>query len=139
MLALVAAIIGAVCWGVAPIFGKLGLARLDPMTGLCARTLFAATIILGWLAASGTFDRLVRAPPAALVLIGIEAILATLAGDLAYFTALKLGRAGDTSMVMATSPLVTVVFAALILNERMGPIQLAGAVLIAVGLALLAR
>lgn len=136
MFALLAAIFGAICWGIAPIFGKLGLGKVDPLLGLCARTLIATCFVLGWLAASRGFHRLQEISPRTLVLIGIEAILATLVGDLAYFAALKWGGAAKTSLVMATSPLITVAVSSLTLGERLNWIQIGGALLIACGLVL---
>jgi len=136
MFAFVAAIFGAVCWGIAPIFGKLGLGKVDPLLGLCARTLIATCFVLGWLTATRGFHRLQGIPLRSLVLIGIEAILATLVGDLAYFAALKWGGAATTSLVMATSPLITVICSALTLGERLNLVQFCGALLIAGGLVL---
>ena len=42
------AFLAMICWGISPLFGKLGLIKVRSITALSIRTLFAATLILGW-------------------------------------------------------------------------------------------
>lgn len=44
MYAFILAILGAICWGIAPMFGKVGLKGIHPLDGLAARTV--VTVIL---------------------------------------------------------------------------------------------
>lgn len=130
------ALFGAICWGIAPVFGKLGLARVDPSLGLAVRTLMAAMLASLWLVGTGRFDQVREVPPDAWVLIGLEGVLATLVGDLAYYAALKWGAASDVALVLASAPLVTLWVSASFLAEEMTWARLAGAVCIVVGLIL---
>ncbi|MHB8156746.1 MAG: EamA family transporter [Desulfocucumaceae bacterium] len=128
------AILGMFCWGLAPLFGKLGLYKVNPATALSLRTLIAATVVIFWLIGSRGFSQVFQVPPLFWILIAIEAILATLLGDLAYFAALKKGNINDVSMIMACSPLITMLFSYLFLGEMIKNLQLIGAFFITVGL-----
>lgn len=136
-MALFFAFLGMLCWGLAPLFGKLGLRGTNPVTALSIRTLIAASLVAAWTLSFGDPDRLRQVPPRNLLFIGIEALLATLLGDLAYFIALKHGNINQVNLVLAASPLVTVLAAYLLLDEKLTPPQLLGAFLVIAGLFLI--
>ncbi len=133
-MAILYAFLGMFCWGIAPLFGKLGLYNVHPLTALCLRTMIAATLVLGWLIGSRGFQQMLQIPPLFWIFIGIEAILATLLGDLAYFAALKKGNINEVSLVMACAPLVTMLFSFLFFSEIVTGQQLIGAAFITIGL-----
>ncbi len=139
MSVLALAVVGALCWGIAPVAGKIGLAGVDPVVGLALRTLMASAIVVGFVIGSGAWPRLERVPIQAWMPIGIEALLATLAGDLAYYAALKQGEASTVALVMAASPLATVAAASLWLREPVSWQVVLGALLIVVGVVLVGR
>ncbi|HHV62859.1 MAG TPA: EamA family transporter [Firmicutes bacterium] len=132
------ALIGAICWGIAPIFGKLGLTRVDAMSALCVRTLMAGLMVVFWLFISGRVCVFRYVLPRSYFFIALEAILATLIGDLAYYAALKRGNAGPVMLIMSTSPLVTLAMAMIFLGEDPTWEQLVGGILIVCGLLLIA-
>lgn len=74
-------IFGMICWGIAPIFAKIGLNGINPMLGLIVRTMFAGTLITGWMVISGSFYQIKNISFFAFVMIAIEALLATLVGE----------------------------------------------------------
>ncbi len=131
------AFIGMVCWGISPIFAKLGLKDLNPLLGLSVRTLFTASIILIWMIFSGSIKLLMNLPGRILILLMIEAVLATLIGDLAYFGALKRGSASIVMLIMACSPVVTILCSVIFLDEKMTMTKLIGACLTMVGIILI--
>jgi len=131
------ALFGTFCWGLAPIFGKLGLQNVNPVTALAARTLLASLVITLWLVQVQGFDRIATIAPRSMLFIAIEAVLATLVGDLAYFAALKLGNINDVTIIMSTSPMITVVLSNVVLGEPMHRYQLGGVLAIVVGLILI--
>lgn len=135
-MAIACAVFGMLCWGLAPIFGKLGLAGVSPVTALSLRTFIAASMVMGWVVMNKTYYDFGNIPPLFWVFIAIEAILATLVGDLAYFVALKYGNVNQVSLVMACAPVVTLLSSYFLLGEIVSLYQLIGAVLITVGLAL---
>ncbi|MGE5593331.1 MAG: EamA family transporter [Betaproteobacteria bacterium] len=134
MWTVLVALFGALCWGIAPIFGKIGLARVDPVAGLCLRTLIASGIVAGWLLVGGGLRTIETVSSRASLFIAVEAVLATLVGDLAYYAALKWGGAAQVALVMSAAPLFTLVIAVLCLREAATWAQVVGAVLIVCGL-----
>lgn len=133
-MAIFYAFLGMFCWGLAPLFGKLGLYSVQPMAALSLRTIIAATLVMGWLVGSRSFHLFVQVPTTFWIFIGIEAILATLLGDLAYFAALKKGNINNVSLILACSPLVTMLTSFFFLCEIITVYQLIGAAFIVIGL-----
>ncbi|BAS25902.1 transporter [Limnochorda pilosa] len=134
----VVALFGAACWGIAPIFGKLGLRNVHPADGLAARSLVTLLFMAGWVLLGGRARQVCAISCRDWFFLGAEAFLATLAGDLAYYAALKWGAAGQAAVVLAASPLVTVGLSRWILHEEMHAHQVLGALLVVAGLVLLA-
>ena len=129
---------GAICWGLAPIFGKIGLGNISPLDGLAARTIVTLAFLLFWLVVSNGFPRILAVPSRDWFYLSLEAFLATLAGDLAYFAALKWGGAGVSAVVLSASPVFTVWLSNLILHESFTLLQLFGVIMVAVGVLLVA-
>ncbi|OPX90266.1 MAG: EamA-like transporter family protein [Pelotomaculum sp. PtaB.Bin104] len=131
------AFIGMLCWGVSPLFAKMGLDKVSPLIGLSVRTFFTASIILLWMTVSGSIMQLKTVSITTGTFLVIEAILATLIGDLAYFAALKRGSASIVMLIMACSPVVTILCSAIFFNERLTLGNIIGACFITVGLILI--
>lgn len=131
------ALLGMVCWGIAPIFAKIGLSNINPTAGLAIRTLLAGGFVVGWIVVGGMFTEVRSIPFSAWIFIAIEAILATLVGDLAYYMAIKKGDVSLVTIIMASSPLVTILFAVLFLGEKISMIRVIGAAFIVCGIALI--
>ncbi|NMB11191.1 MAG: EamA family transporter [Firmicutes bacterium] len=129
---------GAVCWGLAPIFGKLGLNTINPLDGLAARTIITLAFLLLWLVVSNGFPRILAVSSRDWFYLSLEAFLATLAGDLAYYAALKWGGAGVSAVVLSASPVFTVWLSTVIFQESFTILQLIGVVMVAIGVLLVA-
>jgi transporter family protein len=130
-------IFGMICWGIAPIFAKLGLKDLDPTTGLIIRTLTASCFIIGFMGFKGASNILNQFKSMSLktwLFITIEALLATLIGDLAYYAAIKKGSVSIVATIMASSPLVTMLLSTIFLGEEISLCKVLGAVLIIIGI-----
>ena len=130
------AIFGMVCWGIAPVFAKVGLKNVDTVAGLTLRTLFAASVVIGWVVVSGNFAQVKSIPVNSWLFIAIEAVLATLVGDLAYFAAIKRGDVSSVTIIMSSSPVVTILCAVLFLGEQITLFKFIGALLVMGGLVL---
>ncbi len=130
------AFLGMVCWGLAPIFGKIGLSGVSPVTALTLRTLIAAAFVLGWVISTASYTELGKVPAMLWFFIAVEALLATLLGDLAYFVALKYGNVNVVTIVMSCAPLVTILINYLCLGNTATSWQIIGSLLITVGLLL---
>ncbi|HEX3010490.1 MAG TPA: EamA family transporter [Syntrophomonadaceae bacterium] len=128
------ALLGMICWGIAPIFAKLGLQNINPSTGLLLRTMIAVVLVSTWMGVSGGITQFKQITLQQSFLIAAEAILATVLGDLAYFAAIKAGDVSVISMIMAASPLVTMIGAAFFLEEPITVFKCLGAGYIILGI-----
>lgn len=137
MYPFILALFAAVCWGIAPLFGKVGLRGIYPLNGLAARTLLTVCFVWGWFLASGNVKSITTISLRSWLCLAIEAFLATFAGDLAYYAAIKYGRIGQTALVLAASPVITLWIGYTILGENITSVKLLGAVLIVVGVLLI--
>jgi transporter family protein len=131
------ALLAMLCWGLAPLVGKLALFHVHSITVLSIRTLFAASMVLGWNMVFGEFEYFHAIPFRNFIFIGIEALLATLVGDLAYFMALKRGNINQVTLIMSSSPLVTMLVSYAFFREQISCLQILGALLIIGGLMLI--
>jgi transporter family protein len=131
------ALFGMICWGIAPIFAKVALKNIDPLSGLVLRTIFASSVVSGWVVLSGSFSKVTSIPASSWWLIAVEALLATLVGDLAYYAAIKKGDVSLVTIIMSSSPLITILCAVLFLGEQMTLIRLVGASLVILGIILI--
>ncbi len=136
MKAFFIALFGAICWGIAPMFGKAGLRGISPMDGMVARTAITVLFVAGWAFTSGSFGRLHIIPAKRWFYLAAEAFLATFAGDLAYYTAIKKGDIGQTALILASSPLITVWAGWYFFNEQLTIPKIVGATLIIIGIVL---
>ena len=119
MKPLLFALLAMLCWGIGPIFSKLGLTKIEPFAALTIRTVVVATIMI----LAGLFtDELSTVAQvnwrSAFFIIG-EGILAALLGQLAYYYAVKGGEISLVSPIVAAFPLVTVLLAFVFLGESM--------------------
>lgn len=131
------AVFGMICWGIAPVFAKIGLKNVDPMAGLVLRTIFASSVVTCWVLVSGSFSKISSIPVSAWWLIGVEALLATLVGDLAYYAAIKKGDVSIVTIIMSSSPLITILCAVLFLGEQITLLRVVGAGLVVLGIILI--
>lgn len=136
LFVIISAFIGMICWGITPLFVKLGLKGIDPHIGLAIRTATTTIILTGWMILDGSFSKLGQVPAAALVFLIIEAFIATFVGDLAYFAAIKNGSVSLVAIILSCSPLVTMLLSALFLHESITGARVAGSLLIIGGIIL---
>jgi transporter family protein len=128
------AFVGMICWGITPLFVKLGLKDIDPHIGLAIRTATTTIILTGWMVADGSFSRLTAVPVSALIFLIIEAFIATFVGDLAYFAAIKNGSVSLVAIILSCSPLVTMLLSMLFLHEAVTAAKVIGSLLIISGI-----
>lgn len=131
------AIITLFFWGIAPIFGKLGLAKISPYTALAVRSFIVAIIMLIILLIRGDMGDLVKIDLKSMAFIGLEGIFASLIGHFAYYYALKLGETSRIVPIAAAFPMITVIAAAIFLSEKITILKGSGIILILVGIFLI--
>jgi len=126
-------------WGIAPVFGKIGLVKVDPLVGLAIRTFTIGAILLVVCLVTGKFASFSQVTLRDALFIGAEGIFASLLGHFAYYQALKLGDVSRVSPLLAAYPAVTVLAAVLVLGEKFSWSKLAGLLAIIAGVILVKR
>lgn len=138
MWSVILATLAAICWGVAPVAAKIALSEVSPVVGMGVRSILAASVVTIWLIVTGHYRLLSYVDGSTMAWLVVEAALATVVGDALYFYALQQGAAGQIGTIMASSPIVTLVAADLLLGESTTPKTLLGAALVVAGLILVA-
>ncbi|WP_425060060.1 hypothetical protein SCACP_07080 [Sporomusa carbonis] len=133
---LIYALAGVFCLGLAPLFGKTILNSVNPTTAFVLRTMIAAIIIAAWFLSAKGYNELLKVPASLWLIITMEAVLAALIGDLAYFYALKDGNINEVALIMSCAPLITVILSYFVLHEIVTTTQIVGAFFITLGLVL---
>lgn len=131
------AFLGMLFWGIAPLFGKIGLIQVSPGIALTLRSIVISGILITWLTASGQMGSLAHVTARDWFFIGMEGIFASLLGHLAYYYALKTGEISRVSPVMAGFPIVALFIAVIFLGESLNLFKIGGAILIVLGVILL--
>jgi len=133
------ALLAVISWGIAPVFGKLGLAKADPFIGLSIRTLVTMFFLLITLSLRSDFGQFLTLNKTTISMLALEGLFASALGHLFYFYALKYGEASRVTVLMAAYPLITFTIAIIILKESFTLTKLGGALLIISGLLLLSK
>ena len=120
-------------WGLAPVFGKLGLEKIDPLLAISIRSIGLFVIILFTLIFTGKLNEVTRVDARSGVLIILEGVFAGLLGHFAYFFALKTGEVSRTVLLVRSAPIVTVILGILVFGEKLSLTELGGMVLIILG------
>ncbi|MGI9952082.1 EamA family transporter [Moorellaceae bacterium AZ2] len=131
------ALLGAFCWGIAPVFGKLALLEVSAVTGLVARTFLAGGLVTPWVIYQGGLSYLESIPLKSWVFLTAEAFFTAVAGDLAYYTALKRGQPGEVNLIVALAPFVTLLLSALFFAEKISWNKMVGGIFICLGIVLI--
>lgn len=134
ILVIIFSFVSMICWGVTPLFVKLGLKDIEPHAGLAIGASATVIILFGWMIADGSFSKIGQISSTALIFLILDAVLSSFIGDLAYFFAIKHGQVSLVATILSCSPLVTVILCALFLNETITAAKIIGAVLIVAGI-----
>ncbi len=137
MKGLLFAIITAILWGMAPMFEKAGIAKLDPFTAITLRSCVIATLLVILFLTLGKASHLPKIDLRSVILVVIGGICAGLLGQWTYFKALKLWEASKVVPVAATYPLFAMVFSIVLLGESFTWVKAAGTLLVVTGIFLL--
>jgi transporter family protein len=131
------AIITMFFWGIAPIFGKIGLTKISPLLGLAIRSFVISAILIVFIFATGTYKEFSDITFKGFSFIALEGIFASLIGHFAYYYALKLGETSKVVPIASAFPVITAVVAILFLSEKFTAFKGGGIALIIAGLLLL--
>lgn len=130
------AFVAILCLGLAPLFGKTALHSINPITALVLRTFIAASLVGIWLLTTKPYVEFNLSLNTWLV-IGLEAVLAAVLGELAYFYALEKGDVYEIAVIMSCAPLATIILGNLFFDQTLSLRQLIGALIVTSGLVIL--
>jgi bacterial/archaeal transporter family protein len=131
---LVYALLSALAASFVAIFGKMGLQGVDSTTATGIRAVIMALFLAGVLAAEGKLGQVSEIAGNGTAMKYI--ILSGIAGALSwifYFIALKLGEASKVAPIDRLSVFFVMVFAAIMLGERISLVKGVGTLLIVLG------
>ena len=131
------ALITALLFGLAPIFGKLGLEGVNPIFALCIRSFIISRIMLSYLLINNDIISFADVSKTSWVFIALEGICAALLGQLFYYYALKSGEASVVVPIIAIFPLFTFIIATIFLEDKISLSKIGGIVFIVLGVVLL--
>ncbi|MFQ6096140.1 MAG: EamA family transporter [Armatimonadota bacterium] len=138
-LPLILAGITALCWGVAPVLGKMGLVKADPLAGLAWRTMVVTVCVVGLAAGFGRLPMLSELTPRALAFLAAEGVLASLVGHFAYYWALKYGNVAQVVPIASSFPLIAVLAGFVLVSQSLSWKHAVGALLIFSGVVVISR
>ena len=131
------AILAAFLFGLAPIFGKLGVEEINPVFALCIRSFIISAIMLGWLFLNRDIGSLMNVNVTSWIFIALEGVCAALLGQLLYYYALKTSESSIVVPLVATFPLFTFLIATIFLGDEVTLNKMGGIICIVLGVVLL--
>lgn len=138
MRAFYLAILTALVWGVVPILEKIGLAKINPQTGLvfrCFGVMIGASMLV--MMSPNILKGALSSGYRALLPFIIGGFLANFVGQLLFYSALKTGDVSRITPIAGSFPLVSFLLGIFLLNETITIQKGAGVALILFGLVLL--
>lgn len=133
------ALLAMICWGLGPIFAKLGLVKSDPFSALLARTLGVFVVLVLWGAATAGLGNLKTFDARTWALLIAEGLAASVIGHFAYFKALQAGKVSSVAPIVASYPVLALLLAAFLFGEKITLMRGIGAGLIVLGVFLVQR
>jgi bacterial/archaeal transporter family protein len=132
------AILAAIIWGITPILEKMGLAKIDPLTGIIIRS---CGVIIGMTVLALFNTNLVKmafkADMKTIFLLVTGGIIASVLGQIFFYTALKNGEVSKLVPIAGMYPLVSFLLGLIFLGETFTLSKGFGMVLVLLGVFLL--
>lgn len=127
-------ILTALLWGSTPVLEKIGLSKVDPLTGVTIRSIAVTLALIAYLILTGKIRQVFNIDFKTVTIFSATGIMAGLLGMITYFAALKKGATSQIVPIAATYPLVTAILSILILREHVTPLRLVGTIFIILGI-----
>ena len=134
MSAFLWAVLTACIWGFVPILEKIGLAKVQPMVGLFYRCLgvVLGVLLLGFFVLKPA--EIKNVDMRSVTLLVLAGFLASFAGQLMFYHALKLGDVSKIVPISGAYPFLTFLLGVIILGEAMTPAKIVGVVFVVLGI-----
>jgi len=139
MTAFLWAVLTACIWGIVPLMEKVGLGATSPTIGVMIRSLgvVVGLVLFGWL--WSPWEALRTLGWRAVALLAGGGFLASFAGQLAFYRALKAGAVSQMTPVAGAYPLIAALLGWIVLREPLTVPRVLGVVCVVVGVALLRK
>lgn len=131
------ALMAALCFGVAPVFEKLGLRQANPMAAIFVRALLTTVCTGFYIFSDQGAGQLASWSFFTWVAIIASGFFGVLLAQVFYFQALKWGEVGRVVPIAGSYPLFAGFLAAILLGEKLTPGRMFGTVLVFLGVLLL--
>lgn len=138
MKAFYLAITTAVLWGITPIVEKMGLAKVEPLAGVLIRS-FGVIVGMTILASFNTnlLKMALKADLKTILFLMAGGIMASILGQILFYSALKQGEASKLVPIAGMYPLVSFILGLVFLGETFTLSKGFGMVLVVLGVFLL--
>jgi len=132
------AVLTAFIWGLVPVLEKLGVARINPVSGVLLRSL---GVILGVmvfvLVRSYYLAEALKAEWKTIAFLASGGLLASFVGQMCFYHALKSGEVSKVVPIAGAYPLVSFLTGIIFLSEAITLTKVVGVLLILAGILLL--
>jgi len=128
------ALVTAVFWGIAPLFEKTGLERVEPMVVVLIRCILLITVLTSVLSWQGKLQTLLQVDTYSLIFILLGGLFSAVLAQVTYFYALKHGQASQIIPLVCVYPLITVLLSVLFLGEKFTFDKIVGTCLVILGI-----
>jgi drug/metabolite transporter (DMT)-like permease len=125
---------GALCWAVYTVLGKSVLNDGSPLGVTAAASLLGGFMLLPLAYAEGGLGSIGAWPVGAWIAIGYLVLFATIVGFVLFYTVVERLGASQGAMTSYLVPVGTLILAAVVLGERVAPLQLVGGALTLAGM-----
>lgn len=132
------AVLTAFIWGLVPILEKLGLAKIDPLSGLLLRSsgvLIGAAVLV--MVKSEHLSAVLKADWKTIFFLVFGGLLASFIGQICFYRALRGGEVSKVVPIAGAYPLVSFLTGIIFLSEAITLPKLVGVLLILAGIVLL--
>jgi len=127
------------CWGLAPLFGKIGVTRVEPHVALLIRNFAVSVILLIWASLSGNLYRIATVDIKSGLFLVLDGLAGALGGALFLYLALKHGETTRVVPITSAFPIVAFAGAVIFLSEKPTLEKLLGTGLILAGLIIIQK
>ncbi|MDP2654736.1 MAG: EamA family transporter [Candidatus Omnitrophota bacterium] len=131
-------VLTALVWGCVPPLEKVGLSKIDPLTGLffrCVGVLIGIVMLYVW--KSRDIRASLANPPPGIAFLVLGGFLASVVGQVFFYHALKSGEASKVVPLAAAYPLISFILGVLFLGEEITLLKTGGLFCILAGVVLL--
>ncbi len=130
------ALFAALLWGIAPLFDRIAIVNISPLSANFIRALASFSILLVYVFVSDNAGQILNVSPRSIFFLVMAGVMAGAIAGIAYYQSLKMIGAAKTVPLTSVYPLITVVLAIIFLGERVSVQVFLGAILIVAGVIL---